>query len=1476
MARHSLRRSRPISALALLAALVALALGVRPALTDDTELLRFSTQNPYLMILLDTSRSMNLRIASDSPLPGGGDDPDSRIYAAKEALFAVFRNVDDVNYGFASFDQDQIRVRGKHWLYYVKGSLPFPAVGWPRSSPNDPFDVSDPDGDGLFEAVRNPLFTGDLVTFGTTFKTGAGVAITDAGTCASPLLLNDATDRARLNSFAKNGTDNLTTTLWVRTTNGGDRYRLTLVRNATDLLGNATLPIQISADLVSDCSALPQVSAGESVSFVKQDVLDDYLFIDNGPAGEANGEDITAHHWPWKDAIDSSTCTNVSPFNGYGTEGNYDSDWRPSDEGISAPASFESSVTDEDTFCFGPDPDDCIAIKPIKQTDYDERGRPLDTGDFLPWDWKNANKAEFIKRLAPNWNGANTPDFGVAGYFEDSTFNPNNIRALKNPNQKPLIAEGDTAIARALVDLRCWYMGTAEETGSNNKCRSSPFGSNTAGWRDIACQSNGGDPNFGCRRPFVIIISDGEDDSNSCQENNPTAVVSDMDQHSAVKTWYLQVGPVKSNKGCQGSGLGNSISNAGGGECVIIANKQELLNTLDRILGLIREQTRAFSSAAVPSVQTTVDQSIYVSNFTPLRTSAVWDGHINAFLKPLPTVNGKPDTSQLCSALPADQQSGCFLWDAGKVLIDSSIGQYPGPTTCPAPNPPNPLGPCPPPSATPTDWQAMNRRRVYYSMLGSSGQWPRNGRLFQTTVKGSTPQAVERDLWSALGLSFDTNPAATNDTVRNAANAAITRSLTLKQALVQGEATPRKFLLGDVFHSDPVVIGSPTDLRYFAQDLGKQTNPPNPVCSADPGSNTDRGYRCFFKRHQFRRKVLLVGHNDGALHTFNAGIVDRSTKKFVNGTGNELFAYMPRTVMPDVYLMGQSGARTHRFTVDGPPVVTDVFIDPLHGGADGPVTAGQREWRTVVIGGLREGGAAYYAIDVTQPDTLTEDDGDIVAESSSNSNWVPNCIKDFPPPADCGPVPYGAPLWEFTDSSSDQIPDGAAPARVPMDEDRNGFPDLGDTWSVPDVGRIRICTGSDCRTDFEDRYVTIFGGGFDPDNTTSPNRGTFVYIVDIETGRVLYKRPLPSFAGSEAGAIPAAPAAVDLDNDGYLDRVYVVTTGGFVYRIDLGADGSGNHPQLLSEQVSTLSGIDFDVQRIDAAFWQPRLIFDGGFDMVTSTRLNRPIFYRPSVFFVAKLGLAGLAFGSGDRNELWTEDNNPGRFWVFVDDTDRAGAVLPYDERDLVSIDVASAGTRNDDVFVSRSGGERGWFFILGTDQRLITPGFSLFGVLFFSSYDPQTFTTTVENCDPLNPPAGGCPVLAPSCDPGAQDDTGFCAKTGTSRLFVVNITNGNGLLPNASNGFDRFRQLTGQFVSQPFTEPGQSKNPVSSTPSGPTADDLTADDIRVMNVIKGLFPADCRFSNFRIDVKTIRSDTGVERIAAVPQCIVQKNWKEF
>ncbi len=131
----------------------------------------------------------------------------------------------------------------------------------------------------------------------------------------------------------------------------------------------------------------------------------------------------------------------------------------------------------------------------------------------------------------------------------------------------------------------------------------------------------------------------------------------------------------------------------------------------------------------------------------------------------------------------------------------------------------------------------------------------------------------------------------------------------------------RENLLGDTVNSKPAYM-APPELQF--QDVVSPT------------------YETFKTANATRQKVLFVAANDGMLHAFNAD------------TGAELWAYIPKMILPNLYkLANTSYSNAHAFFVDGSPTVTDVFL----GGA----------WKTVLVGGLNSGGRGYFALDVTDP-----------------------------------------------------------------------------------------------------------------------------------------------------------------------------------------------------------------------------------------------------------------------------------------------------------------------------------------------------------------------------------------------------------------------------------------------------------------------------------------------------------------------------
>src|SRR5437588_4802958 len=154
---------------------------------DDRGLLRFDSAKPYLFILLDNSGSM-ASVPGDTLAPANGDDPASKLYSAKQVAYNVFNSVTDVQFGLATFNQDKLRVIGKHWLYKaapgttatVSASLP---VAWPADGEQWVFGSFLP---ALAKDVSGAL---TVVTPGTLGTALAGVSLTTA--------------KAQLDRFAK-------------------------------------------------------------------------------------------------------------------------------------------------------------------------------------------------------------------------------------------------------------------------------------------------------------------------------------------------------------------------------------------------------------------------------------------------------------------------------------------------------------------------------------------------------------------------------------------------------------------------------------------------------------------------------------------------------------------------------------------------------------------------------------------------------------------------------------------------------------------------------------------------------------------------------------------------------------------------------------------------------------------------------------------------------------------------------------------------------------------------------------------------------------------------------------------------------------------------------------------------------------------------------------------------------------------------
>lgn len=471
--------------------------------------------------------------------------------------------------------------------------------------------------------------------------------------------------------------------------------------------------------------------------------------------------------------------------------------------------------------------------------------------------------------------------------------------------------------------------------------------------------------------------------------------------------------------------------------------------------------------------------------------------------------------------------------------------------------------------------------------------------------------------------------------------------------------------LGDIFHSNPVVVGSPSPLFF------------------------DAGYQQFAFNFKDRSAVVYVGANDGFLHAFHAGEfkdpnaegaessdkINPFTLKeeifpfFSEGTGYELFGIAMPTYLPDSIATPSSSAnapadivfgtpappdyRTGDFKTfvldnfaqrsfsDGSPVIGDVFIDGFANGiqlnddspedcdesvdtANGEIDLCGREWHTVLLSGSQNGGGAFVALDVTNP----------------------ACGED------CGTA----------DSLHEHIQDGADTLEYPKHLWTIFDNNFGNSWSTPSMGRIRLqITGGD-ETTTVDRWVMFVGGGLDPldtNPTDGVNFGNAFAVIDISTGKEIYKfhpdNPIPSGASSPANIdemicdVPSRVAAVDINSDGYMDLAYFGDTCGRMWRFDISmpiaVDGS------LSQ-----SGPDGDIN-IVAEDWTGGVAFCANIDGECLDAQNQPavpdnnvesIYFAPTIVLDSD-GRRHVIFVTGDRRDP-SSILKSGKLYNFIDD----------------------------------------------------------------------------------------------------------------------------------------------------------------------------------------------------------------------------------
>ena len=287
-------------------------------------------------------------------------------------------------------------------------------------------------------------------------------------------------------------------------------------------------------------------------------------------------------------------------------------------------------------------------------------------------------------------------------------------------------------------------------------------------------------------------------------------------------------------------------------------------------------------------------------------------------------------------------------------------------------------------SAIATSSTELNTGLLAFRALFNSGDWTGqllahpvastgdlSASVWDASASTSFPAAGSRNIISwdpsaAAGFDFTTANASTINAIAASAGAPslsndVINYLRGDQTNEQPNGTAlfraRSRLLGDIINSDPLYVAA-TNFGF----------------SRLPEGGTS--YTSFLDSHASRAKMLYVGANDGMLHGFSINYDAQSN----TASGSERFAYIPSAVYDGLASLA-SPSYSHRFYVDGSPAYSDAYIDPN-------ANAGSKSWNTVLVGTTGAGGSGVFALDITNPTSITASNVLWEINASTHSRYV--------------------------------------------------------------------------------------------------------------------------------------------------------------------------------------------------------------------------------------------------------------------------------------------------------------------------------------------------------------------------------------------------------------------------------------------------------------------------------------------------------
>lgn len=459
--------------------------------------------------------------------------------------------------------------------------------------------------------------------------------------------------------------------------------------------------------------------------------------------------------------------------------------------------------------------------------------------------------------------------------------------------------------------------------------------------------------------------------------------------------------------------------------------------------------------------------------------------------------------------------------------------------------------------------------------------------------------------------------------------------------------------MGDMMHSDPVVITYNKDYEAAGVEGGQ---------------------------------VLYIGTNEGYLHAFDTV------------TGNELFAFMPKILLKNIDRQYKnSNEDKHVYGVDGPISVWNK-IDKDDASKN----------KHYIYFGLRRGGRAFYALDVTDP-------------FNPKLQWKLNRHTTF--------------------------------------GGKKVFEKIGQTWSRADHVKIRM----DKKGTMKD--VVIFSGGYDInqdfyadkslnafkdptdeskgriEKKPNDNIGKNIFMVDAIGGPKVFSWSMSDKTKNATllkHSTPSGVRSIDINGDGAIDRIYFADVGGNVWRLEMP------------------TGPDFDITTKNST----KLIKFASLGDGSGSVEGRKFYSEPDVSLLTHKGKNYLAvsIGSGYRAHPLYEGGKENNFYVLIDknvyseletDTSKPEHFKTIKSANLEKLKATFSGgafglntgrlssNKNViDLINETDGSIRGWALELPSKgEKVLATSITRDGKLIFTSLAPNTEGEVLDSADECGSP---------------------------------------------------------------------------------------------------------------------------------------------